>query len=110
MREAQVITLHEVLDQTLPVRCPDFLGAVERMLLLHMIVLNVGFELPQSRLERLRVRFQIDKNEPLPSLDREAGKPTASFVESIHQRRTKQFAVDSVSPRVVSAGESASIS
>jgi imidazolonepropionase-like amidohydrolase len=45
MREAEVIALHEVFHETRPVRRPILLGAVEKILLLQMIVVNVGLEI-----------------------------------------------------------------
>src|SRR5579862_3370674 len=108
MHGAQVIALHEILDEALPVGVPDLLPAVEEVPLCLMIVSDVRLGRRELRSEWLGRAVEIHENEALPDLGAKLRQLTAALLEvrSLGDEwRRKKLAVEPVGPRVVAAHE-----
>ena len=104
----EVVALHEVLGQALPVRVPRLRLAVTEHHVLHVVVAHQGHEPLEPRRERRRLPVEVDEEESLPHLRRDLGQPAARRVEIIaplDERRPQQPAPQVVGPRVVRALE-----
>ena len=108
MHGGEVVALHEVLGQALPVRLPRLGLAVAEHHVFHVVVAHQRHQAFQPRPERRGLPVEIDEEESLPHLHRDLGQSAARLVEivaALDERRAHEPPAQVVGPGVIRALE-----
>ncbi|MCY1221034.1 hypothetical protein D9M72_330750 [compost metagenome] len=112
VQHGQVITFHEVLSQDLPVGVPDVLFLEGLDVVLHAVVGDEVFELAQVFGNRRQAVIEGHVHPALPYLATHAGQLVVALAEpalAMHLRRSAQFPLQVIAPRVVRTDDGAHI-
>src|SRR5687767_5792223 len=83
MERREMVALHEILQEALPIHLPHIFNDIAESHLLHVIGRNQGVQAGKPRPQRWRIRGERDKHEPLPERARKFREPAAGAVEIV---------------------------